>query len=246
MFVNYDFKFETRGKIIYVPNDRCVRKGDRIIERISKTFNFPDFFYHYAPGGHVSALQEHKKHALFFRIDIQNFFYSIKRTQVTRALRKCGVLGASVHSMWSTVKSPYGGGAFVLPIGFVQSPIIASVVLMRSPVLQAIERARTKGVTISVYLDDFVGSHDDEAVLRTAYEDIRRTCAGCGLVLNADKLVEPSAAIVAFNCDLTHGSTKVTDARVAKFYDAAHSEAAAEAFELYRNRVLNGDAAAAD
>lgn len=241
MFMNYQFKFETRGKVIYVPNDRCVRKGDRIVERISKTFSFPDFFYHYAPGGHVSALHKHKKHTLFFRVDIQNFFYSIKRTQVTRVLRKCGVLGASVHSMWSTVKSPYGDGAFVLPIGFVQSPIIASVVLMRSPVMQAIERARTRGVTISVYLDDFIGSHDDEAVLRKAYEDIRKTCVSCGLVPNVDKLVEPSAAIIAFNCDLTYGLTKVTDARVSKFYDANHSELAAQAFEFYRNRVLNGD-----
>jgi hypothetical protein len=244
MFVNYELKFEARGKVIYVPNDRCVRKGHRIIDRISKSFNFPDFFYHYAPGGHVSALHEHKKHALHFRIDIQNFFYSIKRTQVTRALRKCGVLGASLHSMWSTVKDPYGSGAFVLPIGFVQSPIIASVVLMRSPVMQAIERARNAGVAVSVYLDDFLGSHDDEAVLRKAYDDIRTTSAACGLIPNANKLVEPSAAIVAFNCDLSQGLAKVTNARIAKFYATDQTDAAKVAFEQYVARVGQGGAPA--
>jgi hypothetical protein len=35
MFENYKFKYPARGKIIFVPNERCVRKGERIIERIT-------------------------------------------------------------------------------------------------------------------------------------------------------------------------------------------------------------------
>jgi hypothetical protein len=239
MFENYKFKYPSRGKIIFVPTERCERKGQRIIDHISKTTVFPSFFYHYAAGGHVDALHQHSQHALFFKIDIQNFFYSINRTRVTRALRGRGMAGASTFAKWSTVKNPYGGGAFVLPIGFIQSPILASIVLLRSSVLSAIERANRDGVTVSVYLDDIIGSHDNEAVLRKAFDGIRRACADNGLAPNLQKMVEPSDAIVAFNCNLTKGSTKVTEERVAKFFEVERSELSKQSFAIYLNRVAN-------
>ncbi len=245
MFENYKFKYPARGKIIFVPTERCERKGQRIIDHISKSVDFPEYFYHYTVGGHVSALHNHRQHALFFKIDIQNFFYSINRTRVMRALRSRGMAGASTFAMWSTVKNPYGGGAFVLPIGFVQSPILASVVLMRSCVLQAIERAQKKGVMMSVYLDDIIGSHDDEVVLRNAFDEIRQACVDSGLTPNAKKLVEPSSAIIAFNCNLTKGSAKVTEERVGKFFATEHSESSKKSFEIYLDRVAQGNNAAA-
>ena len=48
MIENYKFKYKTRGKQIYVPNERCVRKGNRIIDHF-KGVKFPDYFYHYKP-----------------------------------------------------------------------------------------------------------------------------------------------------------------------------------------------------
>jgi hypothetical protein len=110
---------------------------------------------------------------LFFKIDIQNFYYSIARMRVTRALRQWGYPGAGHFSMWSCVENPLRGPKHALPIGFVQSPLH---VLMMSEVADAIERARGKGVCISVYLDDFIGSHDDVDVFTEAYEDIPKTC----------------------------------------------------------------------
>ena len=65
-----------------------------------------------------------------------------------------------------------------------------------------------------MYLDDFVGSHNDKDVLEVAYNDIRETCAAAGLIPNPGKLTAPSEAITAFNCELKHGSAEVTDARV--------------------------------
>ncbi len=50
------------------------------------------------------------------------------------------------------------------------------MVLLHSPVNEAILRAIARGVTMSVYLDDIVGSHADEDALRDAYEDIRQAC----------------------------------------------------------------------
>jgi hypothetical protein len=182
-----------------------------------KRVAFPDYMYHFKKGGHVAALHAHLNNKLFFKIDIQNFYYSIARMRVTRALRYWRYPGAGAFSMWSCVKNPLPGPPHALPIGFVQSPLLASLVLMKSEVADAIDRAIAKGVCISVYLDDFIGSHDDPAVLTEAYEDIRVTCVTAGLIPNPRKLVAPSVAITAFNCDLKQGSALVTPARVAEY-----------------------------
>src|ERR1700722_7356262 len=111
--------------------------------------------------GHVAGLHAHLNNTLFFKIDIQNFYYSIARMRVTRALREWHYPGAGTFSIWSCVINPLPGPKHALPIGFVQSPLLASLVLMKSEVADAIGRAIAKGVCISVYLDDFIGSHDD-------------------------------------------------------------------------------------
>ncbi|HXW25081.1 MAG TPA: reverse transcriptase domain-containing protein, partial [Xanthobacteraceae bacterium] len=198
----------------------------------------PDYFYHYKPGGHVAALHEHLKNEFFFKIDIQNFFYSIARNRVGRALRSWHVQGAQTYAKWSCIANPYSHGPrYVLPIGFRQSPILASLVLIQSPVLNAIERAQDKGVTISVYLDDFVGSYSDEQVLKNAYEDMCKACLEANLVPNEKKLVPPSKAIVAFNCTLSKGSAQVTEARIAKFLAISHTSIAKQSFDHYVARV---------
>jgi Reverse transcriptase (RNA-dependent DNA polymerase) len=237
MIENYNFKYRTRGKFIFVPNESCKRKGLRIIKFFSR-LDLPEYFFHYRKGGHVAALHQHLKHKFFFKIDIQNFFYSIARMRVTRALRHWGYPGAGTVAKWSCVANPYGGPPpHVLPIGFLQSPLLASLVLMRSPVTEAIERARAKGVFVSVYLDDFIGSHDDEAVLGEAFEDIRQTCIGAELVPNATKLVAPTQEITAFNCDLVQGLTMVTPDRIARFYSTVHTPRSQQSFEEYLARV---------
>jgi hypothetical protein len=242
MIENYKYKFTSRGKTIFAPNDRCVRRGERMLKYF-KHLKFPPYYYHYEKGGHVAALHAHIEHKLFFKIDIQNFYYSIARMRVTRALRSWGYPGAGTFSKWSCVVNPIAPAPrHVLPIGFVQSPLLASLVLMKSEVTDAIERAIDKGVRISVYLDDFIGSHDDEEVLRTAYADIRDTCVAAGLVPNPAKLVPPSAAITAFSCDITHGSALVRADRIAKYMTSADRTALSDAsFDQYRALVASAN-----
>lgn len=192
MIENYKFKYRSRGKWFFVPNERCVRRGERMIKFFSKRVDFPDYFYHYRKGGHVAALHAHLKNSLFFKIDIQNFYYSVARMRVTRALRHWGYPGANTFAKWSCVVNPLAGPKHALPIGFVQSPLLASLALMRSPVHDAIERAQAKGVCISVYLDDFIGSHCEIDVLTAAYEDIRDACVNAGFIPNPAKLVPPA------------------------------------------------------
>ncbi|MBR1229156.1 MULTISPECIES: reverse transcriptase domain-containing protein [unclassified Bradyrhizobium] len=218
MIENYKFKYRSRNKWFFVPNDKCERRGRRMLEFFKKRVVYPDYMYHFKKGGHVAALHAHLNNALFFKIDIQNFYYSIARMRVTRALRAWHYPGAGTFSMWSCVRNPGPGPQHTLPIGFVQSPLLASLVLMKSPVHDAIERARANGVCVSVYLDDFIGSHNDLAVLTAAYEDIRNTCVAAGLIPNPGKLVPPQAAITAFNCDLTNGSAVVMADRIGKYF----------------------------
>jgi hypothetical protein len=242
---NYRFKYKSRGKWIYVPNDRCLQRPKQIIKFFKRDISFPAYFYHYKPGGHVAALHDHLKNDFFSKIDIQNFFYSIARNRVARAFASKGLRGAPTYAKWSTVRSPYENGPrYVLPIGFWQSPHIASLVLMQSPVANAIERARDKGVLVSVYLDDFVGSHGDDALLRDVYGDIQAACVEANLAPNENKLVAPNKAIVAFNCNLTKGLAKVTDERIAKFFSVGRSDIGRQSFEDYLERVERANARA--
>jgi hypothetical protein len=241
MIENFKHKYEHRGKFVFVPTERSVRKGRRIIGHF-RGIQFPPYFYHYQPGGHVAALHAHLENPYFFKIDIKSFYYSIARQRVTRALRRWRMPGAELHAMWSCVGNPVAGALprYVLPIGFVQSPLLASLVLLYSPVTVAIERAVARGVTLSVYLDDIVGSHDNQALLHDVYDEIREACIAGEFIPNAAKLTPPSSAIVAFNCALMQGQASVTSARVQKFYsDPTKSPSSMQSFEDYRERVAS-------
>ena len=65
MIENYKYKYRSRGKFIFVPNERCERRGRRMLEFFSKRVDFPEYFYHYKKGGHVAALHAHIENRLF-------------------------------------------------------------------------------------------------------------------------------------------------------------------------------------
>jgi len=238
MLTNYHNRFKTRGKFIYEPTEGCTRRGDQVVNFIRRTITFPDYFYHFSSGGHVAALHDHIRNRLFFKIDIQNFFYSIARNRIQRALASNGMRGAPTYAAWSTVRSPFPTGPkYVLPIGFVQSTHLASLVLMQSPVLDALAEARSKGILISVYLDDIIGSHSDEGLLTAAYEAIQLACVKSNFVPNAEKLSPPRDTIVAFNCNVRLGNTEVTPERETKFYSKFPGLRARISFLDYVHRV---------
>jgi hypothetical protein len=237
MIENYKFKYQTRGKHIFVPNECCAQRGEKLI-RFFRNVEFPDYFYHYKSGGHVAALHTHLLQRYFFKIDLKNFFYSIARERVFRALRHWHFRPGGNYARWSCVRNPYPDGPrYVLPIGFVQSPLLASLVLMRSPVADAIQKAKNRGVVISVYLDDFIGSHGDITILREEYAAILSACVAANVIPNEQKLMSPTEAIVAFNCDLRQGRAEVSTARLEEFMQKEHSAASWKGFEHYLVRV---------
>lgn len=239
MPLNYEFTFKHKGKHVFVPTPDCLRRGKRLIDFCSSAVTLPRYFFHYQPGGHVAAIHQHLHNRFFFKIDIENFFYSISRNRVAAALHAIGYRDARDDAQWSCVKNPLDGPAYALPIGFVQSPILASLVILKSPLAEAFSRANARGVFVSVYFDDFIGSSPDMAALTDAYEFILRACKLGNFVPNAAKLAAPTDRLKAFNCDLQHTNAEVTPARIARFHGAHPNAASVAAFEQYCARVAS-------
>lgn len=235
---NYLYHYKRRDKHVFVPTPECERRGDTLL-KFGATLLLPDYFFHYQRGGHVKALHHHINNTHFFRIDLKNFFYSISRNRVNRVLRAYGFpKNARIYAEWSTVRNPYSGGSrYSLPIGFRQSPLLASLALYRSSVASAIEDGISRGVLVSVYFDDLVGSSSNLAALETTYNGILDACVQANLTANPDKLLEPAAAIVAFNCNVRFGHASVTAERFKKFEATDPSSEAISAFLAYCYRV---------
>jgi hypothetical protein len=165
----YKFTYVGRnGKHIFVPNNDCIRRDEILLRFCSQNVEFPAYFFHYQAGGHVAALHRHLENKFFFRIDIENFFYSISRNRVARTLHQKGFRNARSYADWSCVKNPFEKPSYSLPIGFVQSPVLASLAILGWPLATAIEGALANGVLISVYFDDFIGSAMDQETLASA------------------------------------------------------------------------------
>jgi hypothetical protein len=235
MFENYRAKFQHRNKFIFVPNDEANRRGEIILRFVERTVNFPDNFYHYKSGGHVAAIHGHLAHSYFFKIDLERFFYSISRSRVSATLRHFRFGDARDFAKWSCVRNPYQEGGYALPIGFVQSPALATLTLMKSPLLPAIAEAERQRTFTSVYLDDIICSGNDSSVLTSIYHSFLEAIERASL--RAHKLAQPSPNIRAFNCDIRAGYAAVTAERIEKFHREGRGAAAEIAFERYCENV---------
>ena len=94
-----------------------------------------------------------------------------------------------------------------------------------------------RGVAVSVYFDDLIGSAVDEHELSITYQGILEACTQANQPVNPSKLIEPAEAIIAFNCHLTQGQTSVTDERIQKFLDETRGPNAEASFIAYCARV---------
>jgi hypothetical protein len=100
MLENFDDRYQSRGKYIFVPNEECDRRGETLL-RFGAQIDLPSYFFHYRSGGHVAALHEHRSNRFFFRIDLKNFFYSISRNRLSHMLRQLGFHSAREYAAWS-------------------------------------------------------------------------------------------------------------------------------------------------
>lgn len=110
---------------------------------------------------------------------------------------------------------------FVLPYGFVQSPILASLALDRSKLGAYIRKANANpALDVSLYMDDILISSDDETLLADVAGELETTSAAASFPLSASKRQGPAACVSAFNIEISHRSMLVTSTRMRAFHSA--------------------------
>lgn len=239
-FKNYRYSYIRKGKPVFVPSERGEAMGRDLKCKVETAVHFEDIYYHLRPGGHVAALHAHRDQRYFARTDIEGFFYGIGRNRVARALHAVGIHKAGYLAKWSCVKNPFEGMRYALPYGFVQSPILATLVLMRSEVGNFLS-ALPNHVTASVYMDDIAISSNDLKALQAAYTALRVALRESNFAVNEKKAHGPDEAIELFNCKLTRHFASVLQARREEFNLKPRSEASRSAFDRYCQQVENGN-----
>lgn len=237
---NFEYSYRRKGKPVFVPTVIGRRIGKEVKSEVESAYNFDPIYFHLRCGGHVAAMHHHRDSLLFARIDISRFFYSISRRRVQSALDRVGIANARFYAKWSTVANPYGNPKYALPYGFVQSPILASLVIATSQVGDHL-LGLPAAVSASVYMDDISLSSDDRGELERAYSASLAVLEADGFQVSADKLRAPAAAIDIFNCDLSHGRANVRDQRIAEFYGRGPDQISEEAFVAYCASVEDGN-----
>lgn len=218
-------KFElSPEKWVFVPSDYGRESGAEIIEALQKRWKVPHHFAHLQEGGHVAALRQHVYSTWFIRADISNFFGTINRSRVTRILRRYAKRYSDARDManLSVVKSPVNGD-FILPYGFVQSPLIASICLDKSALgVYLRSLLGTTLVKITVYMDDIVISGRADVDGTAIMQKLRERAARSGFKLSPTKTIGPLPEIQVFNLILGYQKLEVANDRLDEF--KAHLE----------------------
>lgn len=220
-FQRWTSKFEIKpGSWVFVPTPESILSGRRIKAAIEELWTPPKNYFHLRNGGHVAALNLHRQNKCFIHLDIRDFFGSINKTRVTRCLRDdFGYKSARCVAHESTVKHPENIEKFILPFGFVQSPIIASICLHQSKLGKVLHKiSRTENISVSVYMDDIVISFIDPSQAPATLLKIKEAAERSKFDLNEKKEEGPAERITSFNIELSQGNTVISDKRFEKFH----------------------------
>jgi hypothetical protein len=218
--LKWKFKFLFKGsKWIFVPTDESVSTGRKIQRSIQERWTTPPFFYHLRKGGHVEALRQHIKSKFFLRLDIENFFGSINRSRVTRSLKQ--IVSFEEARDWahaSTVPLPTDLKIKILPFGFVQSQIIASLCLKDSALGIVLEKThKKKDLVVTVYVDDIIISSPYEYLIHEVHQELCIACKRSGFIFNLTKSEGPAESITAFNVFIANNEMHLTQKRLEEF-----------------------------
>ena len=216
----YDHHFTLKpGTRVFVPTAHGRALGERIKKEVSRIWKAPGNFFHLVSGGHVSAARSHMQAEWLASLDIKQFFDQVTRTKVHRSLKTIGVphLDAWEMACDSTVDKMLPGRAFSLPFGFVQSPLLASVVLAQSALGRAIRKLIRDGLNVSVYVDDITISGVSEKAVIGAVGALEEAAEVSGFLFNPEKTQLPSRRVVSFNIEFGLGYMEISEDRMAQF-----------------------------
>ncbi|HDU8493842.1 reverse transcriptase [Morganella morganii] len=211
-------KFELKkNNWVYVPSSEARDQGSAFLKDLLLKWTPPIYYYHLRNGGHISALQVHLNSKYFAHIDLKHFFNSTGRSRVTRVLREFYPFEqAREIARFSTVKNLVSlCPSHVIPYGFVQSPMIATICLDKSLLGKTIrELFNRKDIKISVYMDDIIISSLSLDIVESVYSQLLRCIKKSHYLINEDKSQPPAKNIVVFNINLSRNNIKITETRV--------------------------------
>ncbi|HMW40360.1 MAG TPA: reverse transcriptase domain-containing protein [Saprospiraceae bacterium] len=227
----WNSKFQIKkGTWVFVPTEETIGSGLQIKKLIEEHWSIPKHYFHLRKGGHVRALHEHKKHKFFIHLDIQNFFGQINRSRVTRSLKEyIAYEKAREIAVESTVRLPESAEVkYILPFGFVQSPIIASLCLSKSALGRYLTRlAQQKEYVVSIYMDDILVSANNFDELMNEMMKIKIVSEKSELPLNIEKQEGPGTCVKAFNIEISQGLLQIMPSKLqelAKTYATSENE----------------------
>jgi len=221
MPVFYATKYQDKdGRWIYTQNQLQKTDGYKIIGWVLNRWRPHTIYYHLRTGGHVEAVKQHLQHPYFLKIDLQKFYNHISRGKIIRCLVKAGFKYSTAHdfAMRSTVRNPTKGANYVLPFGFVQSPLLATLVLQKSLLGRVLSELKgQRKVRVSVYMDDILLSSDSETALEKAKEMLIQAAEKSGFAINMTKSTPPVLTLEIFNIDVAQSNMKITEERMEDF-----------------------------
>lgn len=207
------------GTRVYIPSAFGAERGGEIKEAIERLWQPPENYYHLLDGGHVAAVRSHRNAPWLASLDLQRFFEQITRSKVHRALKAIGFSQVEAWEMAcdSTVDKRPPKRKFSLPFGFVQSPIVASVVLAKSALGGEIRKLRADGLNVTVYVDDITVSGLTEQEVSGAVDRLEAAAALSGFSFNPDKSQPANGRVISFNIQFGSGTMDIVEDRLAEF-----------------------------
>lgn len=242
-------RFEVKpNRWVYNPTNSCRSIGKGIQWKLRKRWTPPPYYYHLRDGGHVAAIEVHLENNFFATLDIKDFFGSISRTRVTRALKKFfPYIEARSFAKQSTVKV-MGNYPFShqLPYGFVQSPILASLCLFDSKLGRELHVLHNKKkALVSIYMDDILISSSNKDELIEIYEKLKIDLVKSKFNLNESKSLPVSDSVTAFNIDFKNNDKRINYDRFVRFqyaYFLSNSKAQKKGIASYVGSVNKSQA----
>jgi reverse transcriptase-like protein len=219
---NYRYRVPIKnGKFAYVQFDEFADAARAHIVRIRASWTPPSYFYHFRQGGHVAALRSHGSGKWYGKIDLSRFYNNVTRHRITRRLKSIGYSfqDAEDFAIASTVKDRKSN-RFVLPYGFVQSPILAALDLDKGALGKCLRGLHENDLQITVYVDDIMISGDERSAVEAALKEVTLSAKTANLPMNTAKSQGTSQTVNVFNVLLSDEPMRIVDERLAEMAHA--------------------------
>ncbi len=237
------------GRWVFEPSESARVEGAEVKAAIEKYWQPPSYYFHLNAGGHIAALGQHQHSSSFIKVDIADFFGSVSRSRLSRILKtRFGHREALRLATASTVRHPSDSGRAILPYGFIQSPLLASLALSASGLGALLDSLQKEnGLTVTVYVDDIIISGHNQARLHQVLKEVKARAELSHFKLSDEKEQGPASSITAFNIELAAGENLALSAtRLTELSDVVASSVNARqiAGVLAYVRAVNADQAA--